>query len=48
MRHTTVRSEDKAVRLNHTTIDGWMALFGGPDFIAKRPTQGLRCVVSAI
>jgi hypothetical protein len=25
-----------------------MALFGGPDFIAKRPTQGLRCVVSAI
>lgn len=47
MRHTIARPEDRSVRLNHTTIDGWMALFGGPDFIAKRPTEGVR-VVSAI
>ena len=48
MRQTTAKHHDRAVRLNHTTIDGWMALFGGTDSIAKRPTEGLTHVVSAI
>jgi hypothetical protein len=40
-------TDDKAARPDRTASDGWNALFGGRDFVAKRPS-GEIFVVSAI
>src|SRR5439155_7729592 len=36
MRHAPATKQQSA-RFDHSTIDGWLALFGGPDFVAQRP-----------
>ena len=49
MRQTTATTNhDKAARLHHPTIEGWLDLFGGPGFKAKRSTEGVTYVVTAI
>lgn len=46
MRQTT--ATHKTVRLNHPTIDGWLNLFGGPGFKAKRTTEAVKFILTAI
>ncbi|MGH9038817.1 MAG: hypothetical protein ACRDZ3_01145 [Acidimicrobiia bacterium] len=36
----------KDTRPNRTTVEGWLALYGGPEFHAQRPGRDVRFVVT--